>query len=66
MDGNVEGNENNVGNKAIEKLSMMIIKYRKYLQKAGIDITASEGGNNVVNINDNEDNMTTMITLIWI
>jgi len=41
-----------------QKLSMMIIKYRKNLQRAGIDITASEGGNNVVNINNdyNDDN----------
>jgi len=41
-----------------QKLNMMIIKYEKNLQRAGIDITASEGGNNVVNINDeyNDDN----------
>ncbi len=39
-----------------QRLSMMIIEYGKNLQRAGINITASEGGNNVVNINNNEDN----------
>jgi len=50
--------KSNAGKEVIDSinqnLSMMNIESGKNLQRAGINITVSEGGNNVVYINDDE------------